>query len=408
MQVNNNKVWAPLDNSQWKKNPYIDPNPYIQLNTNKPEKPRNIDAIVSHLGTSVKIETNNKSPKITCELPQFLETILDKKIKGVALNILERLIDFIASFFDAYNARSADLSIRIATFHKVDEVIDHTKMNSCALLVQNALRQKAVQENYQRAVFVDDFVEKKFKDKFSPQERQEIWNKVIDPSTEKTLAVQSLIDNWWSLAFEQESPKEAADLFSQLEKHLASEDDKTEERWKKISFLLQGENEEEQIKKEYPLYLLHVFSKGSLYFKQLISFNTQWKDRDIDMKNLSFPDLNFIVNAVCSNEKSKEAKSIEQMGFEEVADLLVKCSEYGFIEIVNQCCRRLTELIAQSDLDEDNFIAITEILKGAQVGGNRNFNKSVEIFCFKLSKDFEWRKASKSSYLSHRCSYCKS
>lgn len=382
-----------LDNSQWKKNPYIDPNPYVQQKTNKPDNLRNIDAIVSHIGTSVKIEINNKSPKITHELPQFLEKILDKKIKGLALNILERLIDFIASFFDAYNSRVADLSIRIATFPKVNKVIDHSKMNSCALLVQNTLRQKAVEENYERAIFVDSFIEEKFKDKFSALERQEIWNKVIDPSSKKPLAMQNLIDDWWDLAFFLESPSDAANFFTQLEKHLAAQDDNREDRWKKIFFVF--EEEGEQIRKEYPLYFLYVLSKGSPYFKQLISFNTQWKDKGIDMRNLSSTDFKFILKTVCSIDQSKETKSIEQMNFEEVADLLIKCSEYGFIETVNQCCRRLTELVAQSEVDEDNFIAITEILKGVQVGGNRNFNKAIEIFCSSYLRNLNGEKLQK-------------
>src|ERR1700730_17949800 len=141
MQVN--RTWIPFDNSQWKTNPHLDPNHYIKPETNISEKQRNLDAIINDTASSAKKDgkITNESPKITRELPQFLETILDKKIKGVALNILDRFIDFIASFFDAYNARMADLSVRVSTFKKVNEKID-------ALLVQNKLRQNEIQEKY--------------------------------------------------------------------------------------------------------------------------------------------------------------------------------------------------------------------------------------------------------------------
>jgi hypothetical protein len=356
----------------WKNNPHIDPNHYFKSEITKSEKQRNLEAFINDSGTFVQ------SPKITRTLPQFLETILEKKIRNLDLNILERIVDFIASFFDTYNLRETDLSIRIFTFDKVDKIVENSKKASCALLIQNKLRENFAQNRYQKALFVDSFIEKNFNDKFNSQQKQEIWNKMIDPSFENTQAIQTLIDAWWCLALDQESPKESMTLFSQLEKHLASED-KQKERWKKINFVF--ENNEESEKKEYPFHLLHVFSKGSRYFKQLMSFNDNWKGKDVNMANLSKSEFDCILNIVSSKEGLKGIKSIDQMNFEEVAALLVKSSGYEFIDMINECCRRLTTLIAQSELDEDNFIAITEILKGEQIGGNQSFNKSVEIFC---------------------------
>lgn len=50
-----------------------------------------------------------------------LENILQKKVNGIALNILETFVDYIASFFDAYNQREIYLSSRVISIESEDE-----------------------------------------------------------------------------------------------------------------------------------------------------------------------------------------------------------------------------------------------------------------------------------------------
>lgn len=75
-----------------------------------------------------------------------LENILQKKVSGIALNILETLVDYIASFFDAYNQREAYLSSKIFSI-KTGTVDDRKELEITHPILKTRAKNKQKDEN---------------------------------------------------------------------------------------------------------------------------------------------------------------------------------------------------------------------------------------------------------------------
>lgn len=91
-----------------------------------------------------------------------LESILDKKVHGVALNIFEVFIDYIASFFEAYNHRQNYLSRvfsegpfinserQIQTQEKSEELVFHAEgLSNLLLTTLESLKSSIVERGIQ-------------------------------------------------------------------------------------------------------------------------------------------------------------------------------------------------------------------------------------------------------------------
>ncbi|MBA3239312.1 MAG: hypothetical protein H0T62_13345 [Parachlamydiaceae bacterium] len=95
------------------------------------------------------ISSTPKNTIFTRSEPLFwpLESILDKKVHGIALSIIELFVDFIASFFDSYNQRETYLSSNIPSKRLEDEVDKSKNLDPIKKIITKIPQKDGNEEN---------------------------------------------------------------------------------------------------------------------------------------------------------------------------------------------------------------------------------------------------------------------